>query len=282
VTGSPRDHVLGLELVTGDGRSLVLGGRVVKNVAGYDLVRLVVGSRGTLGLVTRAHLRLRALPETDVTAMWFAPQPAPLLETAARAEHAWPTAIELLSPAVAHAAAGKVHWMLMVRCAGNTDFVNDATLRLLGLTPDRVLAGDDAAAAWLALDRFEQRPAVAVRIGGPPASLAFLLDAAHELIRADAGRWRIAAHAANGIVRLWRPDPVDHDRAARLASAIDAARRILLESEGVIDLVEGEGLMPAGFDARVVSETERRLIDGIRRAFDPAGILSRPRPRPAA
>src|SRR5688500_7353226 len=45
--GTPRDHVLGLELVTGDGRVMNLGGRVVKNVAGYDLVKLGIGARGT-------------------------------------------------------------------------------------------------------------------------------------------------------------------------------------------------------------------------------------------
>jgi glycolate oxidase FAD binding subunit len=65
--GAPRDLALGLEVATGDGRLLALGGRVVKNVAGYDLVRLMVGSRGTLGVLTRVHLRLRPLPAVDRT-----------------------------------------------------------------------------------------------------------------------------------------------------------------------------------------------------------------------
>src|SRR5690606_26707295 len=50
--GTARDHVLGLEVVTGDGRRIHFGGRVVKNVAGYDGVRLLTGSRGTLGIIT--------------------------------------------------------------------------------------------------------------------------------------------------------------------------------------------------------------------------------------
>lgn len=63
--GAPRDHVLGLTLVTGDGTELSLGGRVMKNVAGFDLVRLVVGSRGSLGVVTSATVRVFPRPAID-------------------------------------------------------------------------------------------------------------------------------------------------------------------------------------------------------------------------
>ena len=59
--GALRNHVLGAVLVTGDGRILRLGGRVVKNVAGFDLLKVVVGSRGRLGVVT--SVCLRAFPE---------------------------------------------------------------------------------------------------------------------------------------------------------------------------------------------------------------------------
>jgi glycolate oxidase FAD binding subunit len=68
--GRPRDQILGLTLVDGAGRILELGGRVVKNVAGFDLVRLAAGSRGTLGIVTEVTLRLYPLPEEDRTLIW--------------------------------------------------------------------------------------------------------------------------------------------------------------------------------------------------------------------
>ncbi|MGE4618551.1 MAG: hypothetical protein AAEJ04_01940, partial [Planctomycetota bacterium] len=57
-SGRFRDHVLGIEGYRGDGGSLLSGGRVVKNVTGYDLVRLLGGALGALGVVTRLHLRL--------------------------------------------------------------------------------------------------------------------------------------------------------------------------------------------------------------------------------
>ena len=58
--GTPRDQVLGLTVVTGTGDILRLGGRVVKNVAGFDLVRLMTGAWGTLGVITEVTLRVRA------------------------------------------------------------------------------------------------------------------------------------------------------------------------------------------------------------------------------
>src|SRR5688572_27812167 len=61
--GMPRDVVLGMEFVTGTGAVIRSGGRVVKNVAGFDLTRLLVGSWGTLGVITEVTVRLRARPE---------------------------------------------------------------------------------------------------------------------------------------------------------------------------------------------------------------------------
>jgi len=65
--GAPRDLTLGLEFVTGLGATIRGGGRVVKNVAGFDLTRLLTGSWGTLGVITEVSVRLHARPEADVT-----------------------------------------------------------------------------------------------------------------------------------------------------------------------------------------------------------------------
>lgn len=65
--GLPRDLVLGLECVDGTGKVLRPGGKVVKNVAGFDLVRLMTGSWGSLAAITRVSLRLRARPAIDET-----------------------------------------------------------------------------------------------------------------------------------------------------------------------------------------------------------------------
>jgi glycolate oxidase len=65
--GVTTDYVLGLEVVLADGRVVRMGGRTIKDVAGYDLKRLFVGSEGTLGIITEATLRLRPLPLAPCT-----------------------------------------------------------------------------------------------------------------------------------------------------------------------------------------------------------------------
>src|SRR6185437_13915140 len=68
--GSMRDLVLGASVILSDGSATKCGGRVVKNVTGYDVAKLVVGSHGWLGLPASVHLRLYALPESSVTLVW--------------------------------------------------------------------------------------------------------------------------------------------------------------------------------------------------------------------
>ena len=63
--GTIREHLIGITVVLVDGRIVKAGGNVVKNVAGYDLCRLFVGSRGTLGIVVEAAFKLRPLPESE-------------------------------------------------------------------------------------------------------------------------------------------------------------------------------------------------------------------------
>jgi FAD/FMN-containing dehydrogenase len=65
--GGPRDLVLGMNVVLGSGEAIKCGGRVVKNVSGYDIGKLFLGSRGWLGIIVSAHLRLYALPQTSIT-----------------------------------------------------------------------------------------------------------------------------------------------------------------------------------------------------------------------
>jgi glycolate oxidase FAD binding subunit len=64
--GGPRDFVLGLEFVTGDGAIAKSGGRVVKNVSGYDLHKLLIGSLGTLAVITRANFKTFPMPPEQV------------------------------------------------------------------------------------------------------------------------------------------------------------------------------------------------------------------------
>src|SRR5919198_97799 len=78
--GTPLDCVLGLETVTGAGAVVRTGGRVVKNVAGFDLTRLFTGSWGTLAVLTEVTVRLRAIPEVDESYLLQVEDAAPALD----------------------------------------------------------------------------------------------------------------------------------------------------------------------------------------------------------
>lgn len=67
--GVTKDYVIGLEVITPEGEIIKTGGRTVKNVTGYDLTRLIVGSEGTLGIITKAVLKLIPKPKASTTMM---------------------------------------------------------------------------------------------------------------------------------------------------------------------------------------------------------------------
>jgi glycolate oxidase FAD binding subunit len=95
--GSPRDLVIGMTLVLADGTIARSGGKVVKNVAGYDLCKLVTGSFGTLAVITEATFRLHPLPQHTQTFTVAAPQAAQLapLMASIRASHLLTQALQL-------------------------------------------------------------------------------------------------------------------------------------------------------------------------------------------
>jgi glycolate oxidase FAD binding subunit len=95
--GAPRDLVLGVTLVLADGTVASAGGKVVKNVAGYDLSRLVCGSRGRLALVVRASFRLHPLPKARRTLVVETDDPATVVSSLGRLQ-VEPSALDVLHP----------------------------------------------------------------------------------------------------------------------------------------------------------------------------------------
>ena len=142
---SVRDMVLGVELVRSDGERVKAGGRVVKNVAGYDLMKLLTGSYGTLGIVTQVTLRLYPLQESSQTVflMGEASAIAPVMQALLNSGLT-PTAIDLLSATVcetldlcgksAAIGSGKGSAIgLLVRFQGLTESVTEQVKRLSDL-----------------------------------------------------------------------------------------------------------------------------------------------------
>jgi glycolate oxidase FAD binding subunit len=95
--GTPRDLVLGVTLVLGDGTVASSGGKVVKNVAGYDLGKLVCGSEGRLALIARVSLRLHPLPSASGTLVVETDDAAAIVR-ALRGSQLDPSALDVLHP----------------------------------------------------------------------------------------------------------------------------------------------------------------------------------------
>ena len=139
--GLPRDVVLGLEFVTGTGDAVRAGGRVVKNVAGFDLTRLLVGSWGTLGVITEVTVRLRARPaELHTVALSVSGDARQLnaLAVKLRALPFTPVACELVNAALARHLGLPGGTTLLIRVGGNTNSVRGQldALRDLGTMAD--------------------------------------------------------------------------------------------------------------------------------------------------
>ncbi|MDI3257026.1 MAG: FAD-binding oxidoreductase [Kyrpidia sp.] len=115
--GPIRDWVIGLRAVTADGL-IRMGGKVVKNVAGYDVTKLFVGARGTLGLITEAAVKLRPLP-ADRRLLALSVEDPRRAESFARAlsDRPWTvTAAEWVNPALAEACGLPGQWTLLLGC----------------------------------------------------------------------------------------------------------------------------------------------------------------------
>ncbi|HZM97944.1 MAG TPA: FAD-binding oxidoreductase, partial [Pyrinomonadaceae bacterium] len=121
--GRPRGTVIGMRVVLADGSVINPGGRVVKNVAGYDLCKLFTGSFGTLGIITQVNFKLRPRPEREATIVTSGELPD--LRSNARTildARLFPVAAEIVSPAFAERlgiAARQNSPVLLIRFAGN-------------------------------------------------------------------------------------------------------------------------------------------------------------------
>ena len=257
--GTPRDHVLGCELVTGTGRVVRAGGRVVKNVAGFDLVRLSIGAWGTLGVITELSVRLRALPEVDRTV-------AVRVDAAdawrwLRATEFVPLAAELVSSSLAGALGVGDRDILLVRLGGNEAYVTAALQSAGALGETR----DLPPGVWDALAAFEPAGAAVIRLSTAPSRVATLWERAASIVQRAGG----AAHATlqRGVVRCILPvHAAGEEENARLRGIIGALQHL---GTSVV-----ERLPASLWPALVPPAATDPLSVGVRDAYDPDRLLN--------
>jgi glycolate oxidase FAD binding subunit len=175
--GAPRDLVVGVRVALSDGSIARAGGKVIKNVAGYDLAKLFAGSFGTLGLILSVNVRLHALPAGTATTLGACDDPD-VLAAAARALSSAPLEFEALDIAWRAGRGG-----LLARCGGpQASRRAQRAARLmtdLGLAEAQVTDDDDGLWERQRAGQRSRRLAL-VRIAAPPRTLAAVLRAADE------------------------------------------------------------------------------------------------------
>jgi glycolate oxidase FAD binding subunit len=277
--GTVRDLIIGITVVLADGTVARAGGKVVKNVAGYDLAKLFCGSLGTLGLVAEATFRLHPLPAAAavVTLEVDSPQRVgaavgPLLRSALE-----PSAVELAWP----------DWQLPGRLTVVFEGIRPgveaqaaACAELLGRVGTAAVAGPgetDAALDTLGVRPFEKAD-VGVKVTCPPADLAAVL----EDLRAGPSPWLGPVHAHAGTGVLWVASDFGEGEleasggrmVPALAGAVTAARERLAALGGRLVLVKAPPELKRAVDAWGPAGDAVGLMRRVKERFDPDRRLS--------
>jgi FAD/FMN-containing dehydrogenase len=253
--------VLGATFVTGDGRVVQAGGRVVKNVAGYDLTKLHIGGFGGFGILTELHLRLRAFPRADTTMLARGTRDNLLVVSRAITEMGMtPAAMELLSPAL----AADPEWVLAVRFLGPDEAVQGDVRRLPqeNTVSWEPLQPERSSSFWALTARAAISGLVTIRMG----ALAAGLDDTIDLLAHDLDEGLLSAGAGDGMIR-WTGETTP-ERIRRLRGAA-AAREIPVTLErapwSIRHVVGHFGAYREGVG---------RLVERLRQTYDPGLRLS--------
>ncbi len=300
--GTTKDYVCGLEAVLPTGEIMHTGAKVVKDVTGYNLTQLLIGSEGTLAVFTRLILRLIPKPKMKVNLL----APFNDLSAATKAvseilrKKIVPTAVEFMD----HAAIELAERYLQKKVV----YDNAAAHLLIELDGNRKEEFEEAMSsageicqqfgAWdllVAQDRpaqvrlWEARRCVfeaANRVGGmyetmdvvvPRSRIAEMVRSAEEI----AGKFRLhplcVGHAGDGNIHVlyFKSEEMDKEEWTRaIPGATEALYRSVLEMDGKITAEHGIGLTRKPFLSLDFTETQINLLRGIKKIFDPQGILN--------
>ncbi|WP_394829953.1 FAD-binding oxidoreductase [Pendulispora albinea] len=287
------DYVLGLEVVLADGSRIRTGGRTRKNVAGYDLTRLFVGSEGTLGVVTEITLRLRpAPPPAQTLVATFDSLAAAGQAVAHIVKSCDPSLLEIMDQASIRAVEAHQPMDLDTSAAAMLFARSDAPK---GAEPRRIREACEAAGAttvfvteeeWegdmflharrLAFPALEKLGATLVDdVAVPVHLLTEMIRRIERVARETGARVATVGHAGDGnlhpLVLYDAKDPADEARAQK------AFRTIMMEAIALGGTITGEhgvGTLKKGFLPLQLGEESLAVQRRVKETFDPLGIMN--------
>jgi glycolate oxidase len=296
--GNTGGYVLGVQAVLADGEVIRAGGRLLKDVAGYDLVRLLTGSEGTLAVLTELTLALRPAPAASTTGLaYFAD-----LESASEAVRGvisagiLPATLEFLDATCIQSVDAYAHLGLDTTAGAMLlfgDDGSDAEVQRTVSAMAAVMHDQGASSVQVATAAAESEALLTARrcalpalsrlggatmledVGVPRSRLPELvrrIDAIarrHEVIMATFG------HAGDGNAHpVGCFDPADPEQRSRVAAAFDDIFATAIELGGTITGEHGVGAAKLPYLQAQLGQRQTALLARIKRAFDPVGILN--------
>ncbi len=293
--GTTRDHVLGLKAITGNGEMIKTGCYTTKGVVGYDLTRLLIGSEGTLAVVTEATLKLTALPTAvaGITACFHDLESCTEAIVKIMSLAQLPSALEFLDSGSLNLIRGRysdmlppeAHAMLMIEVDGTESEIQGSVAGILNAcqTGGLIKAEKTANAAELWKARKALSPLlreiapkkinedVVVPVTALPEFLDTLkhLSNRHQLKNVNFG------HAGNGNIHvnlLINPD--DRDEVLRAEHCLDQIFDLVIRLEGTLSGEHGIGSEKRAFVSKEIDQPTLALMKAIKVLFDPNNILN--------
>ena len=293
--GVTRDHVLGLKAVTGKGEIIKAGCYTTKGVVGYDLTRLIIGSEGTLAVITEATLKLTPLPQAvgGITAHYADIAHCAKAISAIMAQAHIPSALEFLDSAALDLIRGRhpamlpenSRAMLIIEVDGGESEIAESAhaIRQACRNDGLITAGTtaDPGALWAVrkalspLLRDIAPKKINEDIVVPVSMLPELLQGLGNLSR----KYRVAnvnfGHAGNGNIHVnLLVNPDDADEIQRAEACLDEVFSLVLALGGTLSGEHGVGREKRAYVGREIDSPTMALMQRIKRTFDPNGILN--------
>jgi glycolate oxidase FAD binding subunit len=291
--GTARDLLIGITVVHADGGISKAGGKVTKNVTGYDMMKLYIGSLGTLAVIAEATLKLRPVPPNQEL-VWstFASRKA-AVQTAQRllTDGLLPNAVEVVNPPVTSwlcqrfdGPEGREGWSLVVGIDGAEPAVIRQR-REIGILSQSGGAtacwtGSDDGRLWQALQsRFRPtEPAraehVVFRVGTVRTHLGAILEQLTELGSRLNLAAELCARFGNGLVYASLPLHEDVEEPIDLIRTLTEIRRDLTSKRGYLVVESASPAFKAWFDCWGDVGRQIEVMAGLKRAFDPRRVLN--------
>jgi len=293
--GVARDHVLGLKAVTGNGDVIKTGCYTSKGVVGYDLTRLIVGSEGTLAVITEATLKLTPLPKHTggLTAEFVDTYSCAKAIAAIMAQPYTPSALEFLDNGALNLIRNKhknllpenAKAYLMIEVDGSQQEIVEATEAILQACQVEGLIeakpAHDTKALWAARKALSPllkdiapkkiNEDIAVPVSHLPELLTGLekLSAQYQISNVNFG------HAGNGNIHVnLLVNPDNAEEMQRAYACLDEVFSLVLSLQGTLSGEHGVGMAKRPFVSREIDATTMQLMKQVKLTFDPNNILN--------